>query len=127
MQSALKSIVSSIQTARTSYFSPQHKVQSRNTHDYRSPVSVGMAPDNIGRKGLFKDVVFYDSSSALENRLHHLLEAGGAVEYVPEGAEIDWSGIPHVFTRDIDFPGRQEALKQPGLSIMTVRDLKRQS
>lgn len=127
MQSALKSIVSSIQTATTSYFSPQHKVQSRNTHDYRSPLSVGMARDNTGRKGLFKDVVFYDSSSALENRHHDLLKAGGAVEYIPEGAEIDWSSITHVFTRDIDFPGRQEALKQSGLSTMTVRGLKQQN
>jgi hypothetical protein len=85
-----------------------------------------MAPDNTGRKGLFNDVVFYDSSSALEDRHRNLLEAGGAVEYIPEGSEIDWSGITHVFTRDIDFPGRQEAVKQPGLAIMTVRDLTEQ-
>lgn len=82
-----------------------------------------MAPDNTGRKGLFKDVVFYDSSSRLEDRHHNLLEAGGAVEYIPEGSEIDWSSITHVFTRDVDFPGRQEALKQSGLAITTVSHL----
>ena len=79
-----------------------------------------MAPDVATRKGLLKDVVYFDSSSALEDRHRKILDAGGAVEYVPEGSDIDWASITHVFTRDVDFPGRHEALKQPGLTIMTV-------
>jgi hypothetical protein len=123
MHNTFKNIVSSIHTATTSYFSPQNKTLSRHTSDSISPHSAKMAPDAAARKGLFKDVVYFDSSYALEDKHRDILEAGGAVEYTPDGSEIDWAKITHVFTPDVDFPGRQEALKHPGLAIMTVQPL----
>jgi hypothetical protein len=123
MHSTFKTIVSSIHTATTGYFSPQNKAQVRHPGDSVSPQSNKMAPDTAARKGLFKDVVYFDSCYTLKDKHRNVLAAGGAVEYVPAEGDIDWTGITHVFTSDVDFPGRQEALKQPALAIMTVQSL----
>ena len=49
-----------------------------------------------------------------------MLEAGKATEYDPNGGEVEWHTISHVFTDNADFPGRQEASKIRGLVILTV-------
>jgi hypothetical protein len=80
-----------------------------------------MAPDrDTSRREIFKDVVYYDSSSVLDELHRKMLESGGATEYVCEGDIVDWSAITHVFTRAVDFPGQQLAAKQPGLVVITV-------
>ena len=79
-----------------------------------------MARDSIGRGEIFNDIVYYDGSSALNEQHREALENGGAVEYAGDRNEIDWSQISHAFTCDVDFPGRQEAVKQEGLAVVTV-------
>lgn len=80
-----------------------------------------MAPDSTGRKEIFKDIVFYDASSALSELHRNALLSGGAVEYSnDDGDGVEWSKITHVFTFDMDFPGKQEAENQERLAIMTV-------
>jgi hypothetical protein len=79
-----------------------------------------MAPDVSSRRDLFGGVMYYDSSCVLEERHRKILEVGGAVEYVCDGDVIDWQKVTHVFTLATDFPGRQFALKQPTLAIVTV-------
>ena len=79
-----------------------------------------MAPDNTGRGNIFNDIVYYDGSSALNEQHRKALENGGAVEYAGDRNVIDWSQITHVFTVNDDFPGRQDAVKQERLAIMTV-------
>jgi hypothetical protein len=125
----LKSIVSSIQTATTSYFSPKtypkpsvHQDKSSPETPTRKP-AIRMAPANIGEKQIFGDVVYYDASSSLSDEHHKALRSGGALEYFDDGDIIEWDEITHVFTFDLDFPGKHEAVKQKGLTIMTVRVL----
>jgi len=122
----LKSLVSSIQTATTNYFSPksnskeqeqQNIVPETPTH---AKTSTEMAPDTAARKQIFKDVVYYDASSCLDDTHRTALQGGGAIEYVPDGDEIEWENMTHVFTNNMDFPGKQEAAKQERLAIMTV-------
>ena len=79
-----------------------------------------MAPNSTERKQIFKDVVYYDASSCLDQTHRTALQGGGAVEYVPDGDEIEWEIITHVFTNSVDFPGRNQASEQQGLAIMTV-------
>ena len=79
-----------------------------------------MAPDSAARKQIFKDVVYYDASSCLDDTHRTALQSGGAIEYVPDGDEIEWENITHVFTNNMDFPGKKEAANQDRLAIMTV-------
>ena len=122
----LKSLVSSIQTATTNYFSPKSnskEQQQENTFPEtptRAKTTTEMAPDSAARKQIFKDVVYYDASSCLDDTHRSALQSGGAIENVPDGDEIEWENITHVFTNNMDFPGKQEASKQERLSIMTV-------
>jgi hypothetical protein len=121
------SLFKSIVSATTNYFS--HKPQSdSNTAQNQRPKSSFetptvhhklMAPDSTGRKQIFKDVVYYDASSSLDEEHRLALQNGGAVEYCGNG-NVEWAKITHVFTRDVDFPGIQEAVKQQRLAIMTV-------
>jgi len=76
-----------------------------------------MAPTD--RKALFKDVVFYDSASALTEKHRRILTSGGAIEETSEG-DIDWSNLTHVFTLDLDFPGKQDATQNTNLAVVTV-------
>lgn len=78
-----------------------------------------MAPDITGRKGIFKDVVFYDPSNELDQVHFQSLTAGGAVEYTSDG-DFDWQQITHVLTDDVDFPGKQEAMRNERLVFVTV-------
>lgn len=78
-----------------------------------------MAPDSTGRKQIFKDIVYYDPSSSLDESHRQALQSGGAVEYSGDGY-VEWSKITHVFTNDVDFPGKQKAVKQERLAIVTV-------
>ena len=118
----LKSIVS----ATTNYFSPTRQTNPKKTLNQpkSSPETPAahytlMAPDSTGRKQIFKDIVYYDASSSLSEEHRQALQSGGAVDYSGDG-NIDWSKITHVFTHDVDFPGKQEAVKQERLAIMTV-------
>jgi hypothetical protein len=123
MHNAFKSIVTSIQTATTTLFSPKPQQQPPLHPDTSSPAPESpstMAPEHTGRKELFSDVVFYDSSSALDDKHRRILETGGAVEYMAKNDLIEWEKITHVFTLDVDFPGQQEAAKQSRLAIVTV-------
>ena len=105
----LQSIVSSIQTATSAYFSPNK--QSLRTHrPEEKMVEI--------QKEVFKDIVYYDPSSALDQQHHTLLRSAGAVEHASE--QIDWTKITHVFTHDIDFPGKQDAAKHKHLTVVTV-------
>lgn len=79
-----------------------------------------MAPATSAEKQIFGDVVYYDASSSLNNEHRKALESGGASEYSGDGDVIEWDKITHVFTVDLDFPGKHEAVKQEGLSIVTV-------
>ena len=79
-----------------------------------------MAPDNSGRKEIFRDIIFYDSSYALNEQHFKALKNGGAVEYAGDGDFVEWPTITHLFTNDLDFPGRQEAMKHEKLVIVTV-------
>jgi len=124
----LKSLVTSIQTATTNYFSPSHhsKEQERQspvpTTPTHAPATRETAPNGMGaaRLLIFKDVVYYDASSCLDETHRTILATGGAVEYVPDGDDPQWGKITHVFTNNIDFPGQQDAVKQDTLAIMTV-------
>lgn len=78
-----------------------------------------MAPDSTARKQIFKDIVYYDASSSLGDEHRRALQSGGAIEYSGDGT-VDWKKITHVFTHDVDFPGKQKAVKQEKLAIMTV-------
>lgn len=82
-----------------------------------------MAPDSTGRRDIFKGIVYYDASSALDDYHRKALLGGGALEYDDDGGVIEWSKITHVFTHDVDFPGQQEAVKQKGLAIVTVNTI----
>ena len=79
-----------------------------------------MAPENKSRKDLFKDVIYYDSSSVLAFEPRNVLDSGGAREYLEDGGVVDWDKITHVFTNNLDFPGRQDAIKRENLVIVTV-------
>ena len=80
-----------------------------------------MASELTGRKGLFSDVVYYDASSSVLNEKHRaMLTKGGAVEYIAKDDLIEWDKITHVFTTDMDFPGRKDAMKQPRIAVVTV-------
>jgi len=122
-----KSIVTSIKTATTDYFIPKPQSNSSTFHyqTQSSPVTPTkrhtlMAPDSTGRRDIFKGIVYYDASSALDDYHWNALLGGGAVEYDNDGDVIEWSKITHVFTHNVDFPGQQEAVKQKGLVIVTV-------
>ena len=69
---------------------------------------------------IYEKIVYYDASSCLEEKHLAALKFGEAVEYVPEGDEIEWEKITHVFTNNMDFPGKQDAAKQDKLAIVTV-------
>jgi hypothetical protein len=120
MRNAFKSIVSSIQTATSGYFTPQHLQEHTaiNTSP-QTPTHATMAPASI-RRELFKDVVYYDTASVLEERHRQALKNGDATEYKDEGDSVNWGTITHVFTLEMDFPGQKLAAKQPGLVIVTV-------
>jgi hypothetical protein len=123
MHNAFKSIVSSFQTATTTLFPPKPPQQPPLNTDTSSPAPDSpstMAPEHTGRKDLFSDVVFYDSSSVLDDKHRRIFESGGAVEYMAKDEVIEWENITHVFTLDVDFPGQQEAAKQSRLAIVTV-------
>lgn len=80
-----------------------------------------MASEQTGRKGLFSDVVYYDASSSVLDEKHRaMLTKGGALEYIAKDDSIEWDKITHVFTIDMDFPGRQDAMKQPRIAVVTV-------
>jgi hypothetical protein len=49
-----------------------------------------------------------------------MLTKGGAVEYIAKDDLIEWDKITHVFTIDMDFPGKQDAMKQPRIAVVTV-------
>lgn len=49
-----------------------------------------------------------------------MLLAGGAREYEGSGGEVEWEEISHLFTENVDFPGRMEAEKVEGLVSLTV-------
>jgi hypothetical protein len=122
-----KSIVTSIKTATTNYFSPKPQSKPSTFQDQTPSSSVTppkrhtlMAPDSTGRRDIFKGVVYYDASSALDDYHQKVLLGGGALEYDDDGDVIEWSKITHVFTHNVDFPGQQEAVKQKGLAIVTV-------
>jgi len=122
----LKSLVASIQTATTNYFSPKSNTKEQQLQKIipKSPTrvetSTEMAPDAVPRKQIFQGVVYYDASSCLDDTHRSALQGGGAIEFVPDADEIEWENITHVFTNNMDFPGKQEAAKQDGLDIMTV-------
>jgi hypothetical protein len=119
MHNAFKSIVSSIQTA-SGYFTPQNIQEPTAINaSPQTPTRATMAPASI-RRELFKDVVYYDTASVLEERHRKALKSGDATEYKDEGDAVDWGKITHVFTLDMDFPGEKLAAKQPGLVIVTV-------
>jgi hypothetical protein len=130
-----KSIVNSIQTATVNYFSPKPQRQysiaqqsspGTSTVEQLSspsrPPTVGreMAPHDVVAKRLFKDVVFYDSSGLNESHRDILLNGGASEleEIVGEG--VPWDEITHVFTADFDFPGKEDAMKNPTIAIVTV-------
>src|SRR5271156_1773542 len=123
-----KSIVNSLQTASATlnYFSPKPQRQPSHAQHSSPPTSPvdpletpsrllavrEMAPQNVAGKQLFKDVVFYDSSSALDESHRNLLLSGGASELdeIP-GEGVPWDEVTHVFTRDFDFPGKEGAIQ----------------
>jgi hypothetical protein len=122
-----KSIVSSIHTATTGYLTPKRQSKPIFNHPETSSPEIPpsnhtiMAHDSTGRKEIFKDIVYYDASSALNEQHRKVLQIGGAVEYAGDRDVVDWSKITHVFTNDLDFPGRQEAINHERLVIITVR------
>jgi len=125
------SFFKSIVSATTNYFSPKLQSNSKTTSLDQQPKSYPetptrhrhshtlMAPDSTGRKQIFKGIIYYDASSSLDEERRQTLHSGGAVEYSGDG-NVEWSKITHVFTQDVDFPGKQEAVKQERLAIMTV-------
>jgi hypothetical protein len=121
------SFFKSIVSATTTYFSPIPKPNPNTVSNQQSKSSPEtpphcrtlMAPDSTARKQIFKDIVFYDASSSLGEEHRGALQSGGATEYSGDGT-VDWSKITHVFTHDIDFPGKQKAVKQERLAIVTV-------
>ena len=123
------SFFKSIVSATTNYFSPKLQSNSKTTTPDQQPKSSPetptrqrlalMAPDSTGRKQIFKDIIYYDASSSLDEEHRQALQSGGAVEYSGDG-NVEWNKITHVFTRDVDFAGKQEAVKQERLAIITV-------
>ena len=77
-------------------------------------------PGHRARLLMNERIVYYDASSCLEEKHRVALKSGEAVEYVPEGDDIEWEKITHVFTNNMDFPGKQDAAKQDKLAIVTV-------
>jgi hypothetical protein len=120
MHSRLKSIVSSIQTATSGYFSPQPQSKKPFVNQSSPSSPSKMAPEQSSRRELFSGLVYYDSSSVLNDQHRKILANGGAVEYVPDGDVVDWRKITHVFTLALDFPGQQKAATQLGLVVVTV-------
>jgi hypothetical protein len=111
-----KSFVSSIQTATAAYFSPK----PAQPHLFEAPdTPTNMGPAG-GKREIYRDAVFYDGSSCLTEEHRRMLVAGGAREYEATGGEVEWDGISHLFTENVDFPGRMEAEKVEGLVILTV-------
>ena len=117
-----------IASATTNYFSPKPQSNSNTAQSQQPKTSretpspelhTLMAPDSTGRKQNFKDIVYYDPSSSLDEEHRQALQSGGAVEYSGDGY-VEWSKITHVFTNDVDFPGKQKAVKQERLAIVTV-------
>ena len=88
------SFFKSIVSATTTYFSPKRQSSSntaQNQQPRSSPETLTrrhtlMAPDSTGRKQIFKDIVYYDASSSLDEEHRLALHSGGAVEY--SGTEI---------------------------------------
>jgi hypothetical protein len=115
-----KSFVSSIQTATAAYFSPKPPPKAEQAPQSFEPpdTPTKMAPDG-GKREIYRDVVFYDGSSCLTEEHGRMLIAGGAREYEASG-EVEWDGITHLFTENVDFPGRMEAEKNKLLVILTV-------
>ena len=64
-------------------------------------------------------MVFYDPSNELDQTHLQALKVGGAVEYTTDG-DFDWQQITHIFTDDVDFPGKQEAMTNERLVFVTV-------
>lgn len=114
MHTALKSFVSTIYNAAI-YLTPTTPIRTTNLVN---TTPTGMAPTE--KKAIFKDVRYYDSASALAEQHRRILANGGATEETAQDSGIDWSRITHVFTLDLDFPGKQEVMKQTNIAIVTV-------
>jgi hypothetical protein len=114
-----KSFVSSIQTATATYFSPKPACQPVHLPFESRDPPTAMAPEG-GKREIYRDVVFYDGSSCLTEEHRRMLLAGGAREYEGSGGEVEWEEISHLFTENVDFPGRMETEKVEGLVILTV-------
>jgi len=117
MHNALKSLINSA----TNYFSPNKSISSKPEALYSD---TGMAPRSTGSGGsLFSDVVYYDSATTLTEKHRKLLEKGGAVEMTLD-RDVGWENVTHVFTLDLEFPGKQDALngniKNKEIAIVTV-------
>jgi hypothetical protein len=119
----------SLLTVTSNIFSPKQQSTAANTPLDVTTVRVPfptiseMAPDNTTRKDLFKGIMYYDSSSVLSYEQREALDSSGAREYFEDGPKIEWRTITHVFTNDLDFPGKQEAMKREGLVFITVLNL----
>lgn len=115
MHTALKSFVSTIYNVAT-YLTPTKTAISTTNLDNTTPT--GMSPTE--KKAIFKDVRYYDSASALTEQHRRILVNGGATEETAQDSGMDWLRVTHVFTLDLDFPGKQEVMKQTNIAIVTV-------
>jgi hypothetical protein len=95
-------VLSTLHTATTIYFSPTKP----------------MAPST--KRDIFKDVVYVDSI-ALTDKHRELLTAAGGKEYVVGDKVVEWEEVTHVFSLDVDFPGRNDALTYPNIAVVTPR------